>query len=164
MNRNQIENLYKINGINDYKLKNTEDLLKCHGVNFKQVDGYNRIDDINRAIYEIFIVNIFNAWGLEVRATLVPKGIYYVEHIEHLSKENPEDDYYIVVGATINAIDKNGIKSVLHHYIYDDYKNLKILENEVSNYLRFEYEYEAQEDGEPQKEWLHVLKEGSDWY
>lgn len=158
MNRLQIENLYKINGIKDFKLKTTEDLLKCHGVDFKQVNGYTRLDDINKSIYEKFIINIYNAFGLELRATLAPKGIYYVEHTEHLSKEDPEDDCYVVIGATINSIDKTGLKSVLHHYIFDDYKNLEILENEVSNYLRFEYELDGR------NEWLHVLKDGTDWY
>lgn len=44
MNRNQIENLYKENGLNDYKLRNTEDLLKVYVIGFKAVGGYNRLD------------------------------------------------------------------------------------------------------------------------
>lgn len=36
MNRLQIENIYKLNGITDYKLKSTDDLLKCHGIDFKK--------------------------------------------------------------------------------------------------------------------------------
>lgn len=77
MDIKQIENLYEINGIEDCKLKSTDDLLKVHGIDFRAVDGYNRLDDLSRNVYEKFIVNIFNAWGLESRSTLVPKGIYF---------------------------------------------------------------------------------------
>jgi len=48
MNRTQLEKIYKYNGIKDFMLRNTEDLLKIHGVDFKTVDGYNRLDDLNR--------------------------------------------------------------------------------------------------------------------
>lgn len=157
MNRAQLEKIYKSNGIKDFKLRNIEDILKIHGVDFKTVDGYNRLDDLNRQLYEKFIVNIFNGWGLEARATLVPKGIYYVEDVEHLAKEKPDDDYYIVVGGTIYAIDRNGLKYVLHDWTDKENPDLEVIEDEKNNYLRFEYELE----GRP--EWLHVESEDS-WY
>jgi hypothetical protein len=164
MNRFQIENLYEVNGLTDYKLKTTGDLLKCHGIDFKAVDGYNRLDDLNRAIYEKFIINIFNGIGLESRATLIPKGIYWVEDITLLVKENPEDDYFNVAGGIINVIDRNGLKSVHHTWLDDDYKHLEIKEKEAKNYLRFEYEHGTYENGEPRHEWLHVIKDGKEWY
>jgi hypothetical protein len=158
MEREQIENIYKINGLTDYKLNSTEDILKVHGVDFKAVDGYNRLDDLNRDIYKKFIVNIFNAWGLGARATLVPKGIYFVEDISHLGKENIEDDYFIPLGGTIKAIDRSGLKSILHTWNDKEYKHIKTIENEIHTYLRFEYE----NDGEPV--WLHIEKNGEEWY
>lgn len=158
MERKYIENLYKINGLIDYNLSSTEDILKVHGIDFKAVGGYNRLDDLNRANYEKFIVNIFNAIGLESRATLVPKGIYWVENIEYLVKENPEDDYYIVAAGIINAIDRNGMKSVLHTWNDEDYKHLEVKEIESKKYLRFEYEHQGR------SEWLHVVKDGKEWY
>lgn len=164
MNRFQIENIYEVNGLNDYKLKTTDDLLKCHGIDYKAVDGYNRLDDINRTIYEKFIVNFFNGLGLESRATLVPKAIYYVEQTDILVKENPEDDYFIVAGGIVKAIDRNGTKSVIRSWNDEDYKDLKPIENESTYYLRFEYEHGSYEDGTPRKEWLHVIKEGTEWY
>jgi len=87
--RFQIEKMYEINGLKDYKLKTTGDLLKVHGIDFKEVRGYNRLDDLNRVIYEKFIVNLFNGLGLESRATMIPEGIYYVEDIGYLAKEDP---------------------------------------------------------------------------
>lgn len=157
MNRNQMENLYKANKIEDYKLQSTEQLLKVHGIDYKKIDGYNRLDDINRVVYEKFIVNFFNVWGLESRTTLVPKGIYYVEETQYLAKENQEDDYYIVVGGIANIIDRNGFKSVLKTWEDKDYKHLKVEETESKTYLRFEYEHEDY------KKWLHVIKE-EEWY
>ena len=156
MERNQIENLYKVNGIKDYQLRNTEDLLKIHGIDFKAVEGYNRIDDLNRAIYEKFIINFLNGLGLESRATVVPKGIYWVEDIQYLVKENSEDDFFTVAGGIINVIDRNGLKSVLRTWNDKDYINHEIIEGEASTYLRFAYEHDGR------AEWLHVKE--NNWY
>lgn len=38
MNRFQLENLYQANGLTDYKLRNTKDLLKVHGINYKSIE------------------------------------------------------------------------------------------------------------------------------
>ena len=62
MNRFQLEKLYEVNGLKDYKLKTTDDLLKTHGLDFKEVAGYTRLDDLNKLLYEKFIVN-FLKWS-----------------------------------------------------------------------------------------------------
>jgi len=38
VNRSQLENIYNMNGLKDYRLKTTDDLLKTHGINFKAID------------------------------------------------------------------------------------------------------------------------------
>lgn len=157
MNRSQIENLYIVNGLTDFRIRNIEDILKTHGVNVKAIDGYSRLDDVNKLLYEKFIINFFNMQGLESRATLVPTGIYYVEEIEYMVKEKPENDYYTLSGGLVNAIDKNGIKSVLHHWNYDGYEGLKVEESKPKYYLRIEYEHQDR------KEWLHVIDDKT-WY
>lgn len=157
MNRNQVENLYLVNGLNDFQVKSIEDILKTHGIDVRTVDGYSRLDDVNRLLYEKFIINFFNAQGLETRATLVPTGIYYVEEIEYLVKEKPEDDCYTVSGFIVNVIDRNGIKSVLHHLKYDRYEGLKIEEGDPKYYLRIEYNHDDS------KGWLHVIDDKT-WY
>lgn len=158
MNRAKIENLYEINGLTDYKLRNIEDILKIHEIDIKVVEGYSRLDDLSRSIYEKFIVNIFNAWGLESRATLIPKAIYYVEEIQHAAKVEPKEDYLTVIGITTYIIDRNGLKSVLKHWVDDDYKDIEPEESSIKNYLRFEYEHQGR------SEWLHVINEGKEWY
>lgn len=157
MNRKQIENLYIVNGLQDFKLRNTKDLLQIHGINYKEVSGYNRLDDLNRAIYKKFIINFFNAWGLESRATLVPKGIYWVEESDYLVKENPDQDYYTVAGGIVYTIDRNGLKSVLKEWQDENYMHLERIIEKTKYYLRFEYEINGN------SEWMHVMKEG-EWY
>lgn len=162
MEMNQIKNIYKLNGLTDYKLKTPEDLLKVHGIDLKKVDGYNKLDDLTRTIYEKFIVKFFNGHGLESRVDLVPTGIYHVEEINYLVKVEPEEDYFNNYKTEILAIDRNGLKSVLHEYIDKDYEKFPIVEEECKKYIRFEYKYSS---GDRLKsEWLHVIKDGKEWY
>jgi hypothetical protein len=56
------------------------------------------------------------------------------------------------------AIDRNGLKSVLHKWQDEDYKHLEIKESEAKRYLRFEYKHQGRD------EWLHVIKDGKEWY
>nr|WP_315990814.1 hypothetical protein [Desulforamulus aquiferis] len=154
----QIENLYKVNGITDYKLKSTDDLLRTHGIDYKAVAGYKSLDDLNKLLYEKFIINIYNAFGLRARATLLPKGIYFVEDEEYLiTKQDEEGQYNMAVGGVIKSIDKNGNKTILHTWEDQDYKHLKKKKRENKTYLRFEYEIQGGSG------WLHVMDEES-WY
>jgi hypothetical protein len=50
MERFQVENLYKVNGLDDYRLRNTSDLLKVHGIDYRAIRGYDGLDDINKAV------------------------------------------------------------------------------------------------------------------
>lgn len=154
----QIENLYKINGITDFKLKSTDDLLRTHGIDYKAVAGYNSLDDSNKQLYEKFISNIYNAFGLRARATLIPKGIYYVEDEEYFITERDEEGQYnVAVGGVVKSIDKNCNKTILHTWEDQDYKHLQKTKGKTKNYLRFEYEIQGSSG------WLHVIDEES-WY
>ena len=164
MTRKQLEKLYEVNGLTDYRLHSTEDLLRVHGIDYKEVAGYENLDDLNRAIYEKFIVNIFNAWGLDSRLNLIPKGIYWVEDTEYLVKENPENDFFDVSGQVIFSIDRNGSRQLLHHWEDDEFKHLPKIKETTKNYLRFEYQHGTDGRGNPKEEWLHVIKEGKEWY
>lgn len=157
MHRYYIEKQYIDNGMPDYKLRNTDDILNAHGIDIKAVKGYDSLDDVNKLLYEKFIVNFMNAQGLESRATLIPKGIYYVEEKAYLVKENPEDEFFTYAGAIVKMIDREGKKKLLHKWIHKDYKHLDITEGEPSRYLRIEYKHQGR------NEWLHVKNEKS-WY
>lgn len=161
MTGTQLENIYKANGLADYKLKNTEDLIRVHGIDYKKVKGYEGLEDFNKEIYEKFIINIFNAWSFDSRALLIPKAIYWVEDIEFLVKEN---DSFYVAGKIVYSIDKNGKRTVLREWEDIDYKDFEKIEEEPEFYLRFEYENGTDSEGNPIKEWLHVIKNGKEWY
>jgi len=139
-------------------LNNAGELLEMYGVDFKSVKGFEELSDTNKEIFEAFIVNFFNGLGLESRTHLIPLGIYWVEHNEHLTKEDPQDDYYIVCGSTIYAIDREGNKVLHRKWVDEDYKDSEVLKTETSEYLRVEYEHYGR------KEWLHVIKDGKEWY
>ena len=164
MTRKQLEKLYEVNGLTDYRLKSTEDLLKVHGIDYKDLAGYDSLDDDNKAIYERFIINIFNAWGLDSRLNLLPKGIFFVEDTEYVVKENPENDYYNLAGQTIYTIDRTGNKKLLRKWEDEEYKHLKKIAEKPKQYLRFEYQHGTDAEGNPRNEWLHVIKEGREWY
>jgi len=156
MNRFQLEKLYEVNGLKDYKLKTTDDLLKTHGINFKEVAGYTRLDDLNKLLYEKFIVNLFNGLGLDSRMTIIPKGIYFVEDFDYAVK-NPGEDYLTVAGGLVMAIDKIGLKTVHRSWKDDDYTHLEMIQGKTKTYLGLEYEHNERE------EWLHVT-DPKTWY
>lgn len=164
MTRYQLEKLYEVNGLTDYRLRSTVDLLRVHGIDYTEVAGYDELDDLNRAIYKKFIVNIFNAWGLDSRLNFVPKGIYWVEDTEYLVKKNPENDYFNLAGQTIHIIDRNGNKKLLRKWVDEEYKHLEKIAEKSKYYLRFEYQHGTDAEGNPRNEWLHVIKEGREWY
>lgn len=164
MNRSQLEKLYEVNGLDDYRLKTTEDLLKVHGIDFQKVDGYSRLDDLNKQLYKKFIINYFNGYGLDTRVTMFPKGIHFVEDIEYLAKEDPEDECFTVIGGKVLALDaRTGLKFVLHSWQDEEYNHLveefpeAITESKPKRYLRFEYEINRYD------EWQHVVDEKT-WY
>ncbi len=140
------------------KINTTDEILELYGVDFKDVKGYEGLTDANKEIYKTFIVNLYNAWGSESRETLVPMGIYWVEHNEHLTKEDPEDEGYLIIGSTIYSIDKEGNKVLHRKWISEGSEDSPILETDKSEYLRFEYKHRGR------KEWLHVIKDGKEWY
>lgn len=158
MDRFQMENIYKANGLNDFKLRNTTDILKCHGINIETIKGYSDLDDLNKKTYEKFIVKFFNCQGLDSRMELIPTGIYYVEDIECLAKDLEYPEYVVEVTRVIKSIDKNGLKNIIHSYTEDKYKNQEIIKRQCSNYLRSEYTHHGRE------EWLHVINGGEHWY
>lgn len=157
LKKSVLEKLYEINGLIDYRLKTLDDLLKVHDIDYREVDGYNRLDDLNRKLYEKFIVNFYNAQGLDSRAALNPLGIYYVEDYEYIARENPEDDFYVTTESFVMVIDRNGLKTVHEHFKDEKYSNLESIRVKSKFYLRFEYEHYGT------KTWQHVIDEHT-WY
>lgn len=141
----------------DYKLKNPVDLIKTHGIDYIEVNGFNRLTNENKLLFGKFIVNFFNCLGLDSRMTLIPKGIYFVEDFDYIVKENPNDEYWQVAGGVVMTIDKNGLKSVHRSWKDENYAHLEAIKGKAKTYLRFEYEHQER------AEWLHVI-DSKTWY
>lgn len=157
MDRKQVENVYLANGITDFKLRNTEDLLKIHGIDYMKVNGYDSLDELNQRLYKKAIINLMNACGLENRALFNPTGIYFVEDYDLVAKETLDQDYYNVCGGRVWQIDKSGQKKLLHRWTDRKYKDLKAEKSQPQRYLRIEYK-----EGK-RKSWLHITNEDT-WY
>jgi len=80
MTRTHVENIYKANGLDDYELRTSYDLLRVHGIDCKNVDGYNKLADEKRVAFERFIINLYNGFGVETRALIMPKEVYNDSH------------------------------------------------------------------------------------
>jgi hypothetical protein len=158
MNSQQIKNIYTANGLCAFQLNNYDDLMKVHGVSVNEIQGYNNLSQEHKSIFGIFILNFYNAQGLETRTALLPSSINYVLAEQSLGKGNDSDDYYIPLGTTITAIyaDKNETK-ILRKWKDKKYKNIPCTHIEKEYYLRFEYQTNRH------GEWMHVLS-GTRWY
>ncbi|MFW6243184.1 MAG: hypothetical protein ACOC2W_03400 [bacterium] len=158
MERSQIENIYKSNELNDYKLKSTDDLLRIHGIDYENINGYDKLDDLNKNIFKTFIVNFFNARGLVQRTKILPQGIYWVKEVEYLTEDDKDEEIFLAIKTVIYSINKDGSSSILHEYEEDKSKNLEVVEKDEKFYLRFEYKNDGCQ------EWMHVVNKGKDWY
>jgi hypothetical protein len=121
------------------------------------INGYDKLTDENRNLFDKFIVNFYNAWGIEARATIKPIAINYVRENEYLGKENKEDDFYISFRTEVFAIHKDGNEVLLHDLIDEENKHLSTELTEHKEYLRFEYEIYSKPT------WQHVINE-HEWY
>lgn len=155
MKINQIEQLYYKRGLNDCKLSSAEDMLNIHGVDVYKIDGFKYLSDEHKKLFLKFIINFFNAWGLEMRNILYPLSINFVRETEFLGKQNENDDYYIIFGNKVEALRDKDIK-VLSEW-KDKNNNLRCITTEEKFYLKFNYKINGQE------EWQHVINE-KEWY
>jgi len=73
---NLLEEKYLKNGINNFKLKSLEDLKVVHGIDILKIEGINKLA-VNRGMFEGFLINFFNRWGLEARNTIKPLWVEY---------------------------------------------------------------------------------------
>nr|WP_312289493.1 hypothetical protein [Clostridium chromiireducens] len=161
MNRKQIENLYLVNGIDDFKLRSQEDLLKTHGIKVEQIRGYENLGDIHKKIFKGFILNFFNGCGMELRSTLEPVTVDYVRHTDY-SFYDEEFGCRCSAGFKDEIIMADGTLVFDKKYTPEDAKGKKIKEDSTQDYLRFEYyEYGEKFKEEPRVSWLHVYSEES---
>ena len=159
MNRNQIENLYMVNGLGDFRLRNLGDLMKCHGINARNIEGYSELSEADKKAYESFIVNFMNMMGMMSRITFYPKKIYRAYNIDFLIKQSDDDCYTIVGGEVWNVSNPNDpVKT--RKWTDEDiiYSSDEVVTEKSKEYLRIEYTHRDE------TEWLHIINNGTEWY
>lgn len=168
MNRKQLENLFEINGLSRFQLKEKDDLLKVFGIKIEQLKGFETLSDKHKEIFTDFLINFYNRLGVDSKLCLDPKSIYFVnEDTLTIQRDKNDEDSWVFVGCTTYVLDKylKRIK-VLKNIIDEDYKYLKKTDakferNTEKCYLRFDYNWTYGK--KVVKEWLHVIDPNT-WY
>ncbi len=78
MGREQLEKKYLENGLPRFQLNSVDDLQAVHDVDLHRIAGYSGLDDSKQQLFQGFIINLFNAHGMDARGTLIPKSVRYV--------------------------------------------------------------------------------------
>ncbi len=155
---NQIKNIYLANGLDEYKVTKHQDIFRVHGIKVEEISGYKTLSKIHKDFFDNFIINFFNAQGLERRSELIPISINYVKAEEYLGKLKDADDFFIPLGGKLTALlGEEQIEKVLCTWKDTNYKKLPRIETERQEYLRFDYRNGRQ------KEWQHVISDNQ-WY
>lgn len=108
MNYNEIKNKYLDNGMNDYRLRTLNDLKNVLGIDIDSIIGIKKLG-ANFEIFQGFLINFLNKWGLEARESIKPISVHFVKN---------KDD-----GAFLKFVYKMGekecwlhVKGVNHYY------------------------------------------------
>lgn len=141
--------------IEDFRLRSVDDIKKIYDLDPLNISGFNTLDDDNAKVYNEFILNFFNGWGLDARESLLPISIFFVKEVTYGKPTGDEDDY-ISCGEEIISIDKSGNEKVLKSFIPENVSDICSPQDE-KKYLRFTFKQHGS------KEWLHVLS-STDWY
>lgn len=161
MNEKQIKNLYLVNGIDDFRLRSLEDLLKTHGIKVEEIPGYKELGDIHKKVFKGFILNFFNGCDLNLRATFEPVSVDYVRHTNY-SYYDEDFQCRCSAGSKDEIILRDGSLKFEKRYTEEDSKGKEIREDRTEDYLRFQYyEYGDKYKDEPRISWLHVYSEES---
>ena len=56
-------------------LRTIDDLEMIHGIKVDQIEGYSKLDITEKRIFEKFIINLLNAYGIEYR-NITPIKVY----------------------------------------------------------------------------------------
>lgn len=163
MNRSQLINLFEVNGINDYQLQCADDLLKVFGVKLESLEGFQTLSNENKALFSQFILNFYNAQGIDSKLLIEPLSIYYV--VKNETWVQVPGNYGLSFYKSITTILDRNLKplKVFREYKNDEFegKGFEEVETDSEMYLRFDYIWSYPDIDK--KEWLHVMSE-NEWY
>lgn len=158
-----VKRYQEINGEQNFYLRNLDDLLYVHEVDFKLIEGIETLTDVNRETFRIFLMNFYNAWGLTAKSTLVPLRIQLVLerwHCVDIIRKGEEDTVRVCIKEEHIVLDKRGKKlAKIREVIKEEYLSLMDQATKYDDiYLRFDYKQGDRE------EWVHVIEGGREWY
>lgn len=158
MNRNQIENLYLINGLGDFQLRSLGDLMKVHGINARTTEGYSVLSDEDKKAFETFVIRYFNANGLDYRKSINLLKVYRAFNVDYTIKK--DDGTYLLVGREVwNCSEENNNYMISSWKDTDEEINGRATIKRVNkSYLRIEFEFEDR------AKWLHIVNNGNECY
>ena len=162
INRCMIERHYEERGLYNYKLHSIEDVAAIYEINIDDLQGYNNLSGVDQETFKGFIVNFFNANGMDKRMGLEPKSINFVNKttysVSRPADENHEAPYQEVVCEEYKIILPNGkMKQFKKHVYYKEIDPKYWMRADNKQFLRFDYKTDKR------KEWLHVLST-TEWY
>ncbi len=172
MNRENLMQLYREYHLNDYQLRDIEDLEAIYQIDVNHLEGYRTLSDQNKQLFDKFIVNFINGLGIDAKLCVDPESIYFVEEFESAIKDpeefesiitDPEEVFYTLpYEYKVTALDTSNkpIKVIAHRRIEEN-QECEIVRTDVKHYLRFTYSYKYEEN--TKREWLHVMSE-REWY
>ncbi len=158
---NNIYRQYDERGLTDYKLTSLDDMKAIHGYDIHELKGFSDLTTENKELFSMFIINFFNAHGMERRSVLQPLQVNYVQHTEYARPTGEIDNE----GKAIHELAITEIKRLTSSGKYEKYLRhtfckdvcLANCKGYQSYFLRIDYK-----DGR-RKEWLHVLSPHQ-WY
>lgn len=150
MEYNKLRIPYEENGLKDYLLRDVKDIKKVYGLDVLKIDGYENLTYEQKELYKKFIVNFFNRWGLEARATIKPQSVGYFEDYNYI---NTDED---IVGGEVIEIIKGEKGLTVYKWFDDEYKK-EDCEIKRTEYISFKYILRDRH------EWLHVVDEHTWW-
>jgi hypothetical protein len=62
-----LEGLYELEGLDDYKLRDINDLRKIHDIKVELIDGYDKLCINDKEMFNKFIVDYYNEHNVSER-------------------------------------------------------------------------------------------------
>jgi hypothetical protein len=95
----RIKEKYKERGRGRYTLSSVEDLKAIHGVDIEKISGFEKFEPKVQEMLKKFLVNYYNAWGIEARMGLRP--LYFesfMGKVKFTLIEQNKRQFYVVSG------------------------------------------------------------------
>lgn len=152
---------YEARGLDNFKLSSLEDIKEIYGFNIPMIKGYEDLSEEKKKLFNKFIVNFFNAHGMDRRSTLEPLQVNYVQHTEYSRPSaNVDDDGTAIHELVITEIKRLTPSGKYTRYLKHTFcKNASIAgcKGYTTCFLRIDYKWGKR------KEWLHILSPDQ-WY